>query len=237
MKTLIVPLTTLAIAVTIAAPVTAAPVHEQWVGTYQVQIESGRGLLRIAYSPAHCGTPAACMEILFQSPGLTAHGDVEFVDPDGKRLVFQLRGLAQRFDCHLVRSDNPTIVGTVEWPGSRQVFYATEQGRSNVGASVQRTVQPDGSILVIYPDGRSRRVVVGSGPSMSPQSAGSQGSVDDEHERTGAGDNVEPLFPDPPVGTQAAVWLTGLNENLFSTIARLLRTTTPLFRTICRVSA
>jgi hypothetical protein len=57
---------------------------------------------------------------------------------------------------------------------------------------------------------------------MSPQSAGSQGSVDGDHERTGAGDNVEPLFPDPPVGTQAAAWLTGLNENLFSTIARLL---------------
>ena len=221
MKASIVPLMTLAIAVAIAAPVTAAPVHEQWVGTYQVQIESGRGLLRIAYSPAHCGTPAACMEILFQAPGLNAYGDVEFLDPDGTHLVFQLRGLSQRFDCHLIRSDNPTIVGTVEWPGSRQMFYATEQGRSNAGASVQRTVQRDGSILVTHPDGRSQRVVVSSGP-MLPQSARSQGSVHGDQERTGAGENLEPLIPDPPAGTQEAAWLTALNESLFSTIARLL---------------
>lgn len=222
MKASIVPLTTLAIAVAIAAPLTAAPVHEQWVGTYQVQIESGRGLLRIAYSPAHCGTPAACMEILFQAPGLNAYGDVEFLDPGGTHLVFRLRGLSQRFDCHLIRSDNPTIVGTVEWPGSRQMFYATEQGRSNVGASVQRTVLPDGSIQVTYPNGSSRRVVVSSEPPMLPQSAGSQGSVHGDQDRTSAGENLEPLIPDPPAGTQEAAWLTGLNESLFNTIARLL---------------
>jgi hypothetical protein len=222
MKASIVSWTLLAIAITIAAPVTAAPVHEQWVGTYQVQIESGRGLLRIAYSPAHCGTPAACMEILFQSPGMNAYGDVESLDQDGRHLVFRLRGLAQRFDCHLIRADIPTIMGTVEWPGSRQVFFATEQGRLNVGVGVQRTVQPDGSILVIYPDGRSQRVVVSSAPPMPSQNAGSQGSVDDDQERAGAGSNVEPLIPDPPVGTQELAWLTGLNDSLLSTIARLL---------------
>ena len=199
---------------------TAAPVHEYWVGSYDMHIDSGRGTLRISYSQAHCGTVAACMEILYYSAsGEKAYGQVEQIDPDGHHMVFRIPSRALRFDSYLFRSDNATIVGTVEWGGNAQGFYGMKEGKARAtAAGPERRVQSDGSILVSYPDGRKQNSRAVSGPPRP-----SSGRVRGEEEVGTAQANVQPLsLPDPLPGSESEVWLKSVNQNLLSAIQGLL---------------
>jgi hypothetical protein len=185
-----------------------------------MHIDSSRGVLHITYSQAHCGTPAACMEILYQhASGEREFGQVEQIDDDGHHMVFRLTDSGSRFDTHLFRSDNATMVGTTKWRGNPQGFYAVKGGRSAVTAGEpERLVQVNGSILLRYPDGRRQTSQAVSGPPRP-----SSGEVRSIEEVQRGQENVQPLtIPDPPPGSDMEVWLKGVNTNLMKTIFGLL---------------
>jgi hypothetical protein len=209
MKSSTLSVTVLAMAVLAASPAAGAPVHEYWLGTYQLKSDPLTAMLRIEYSPAHCES-SACMWILIQGPGLSGDAVVEHVDPDGSRLVLRLPN-GWIADCYLVRG-MPAITGTIEWLGNRRGLFALKQGVSLTSGRGSRP-GPVASQQQLQAAARGSQ----SGP--PPQSRGSvQGGI----ERGGAAEHAQPVsLPNPPPGTDQEAWVLYLNDNLLTAISRL----------------
>jgi hypothetical protein len=208
----------------------------EWIGTYTMNHDGFVGTLDIADSKRDCAGPPWCHLVLsyVDRDGAKRAGRIVTIDQAFQHMVFviQFSGTArQRFDGYLMSWDKNKMAGVTEWGGRTFGFYAVkrtvgivlrplrvpeaaEQPSGGQPAEPTRTIRPDGTVELTFPDGTKRLT--------KPGVCGFTIVRPDGTTTTASCNQVQPATPPAVPDAATAGWLTTHSDSLLDIIRGLL---------------
>jgi hypothetical protein len=169
--TLLIPILLLAALIPVQLWADATP--GDWIGEYRMNHDGHTGALRIVGKKQRCPVerPWCFLSASYtDSNGTVFETRIESVDDSGQHMAFVVSfpGNPQRFDVYLFSWDKSKMAGTTVWLGRTFGMFAEKtsmgaligakvaspSGAAAAGsAATTKTVRPDGTIELRYPDG------------------------------------------------------------------------------------
>jgi hypothetical protein len=214
----------------------------EWIGDYVMNHDGFQGTLRIGDTGVNCAAPEWCrlMASYVDSNGTPLRATIRFMDQAWQHMVFYIEfpNNTQRFDAYLMSWDKNRLAGTTVWQGRTFGFYALKRSIADAGAVIggrrgrfdlptpgtggarggsaasnRRTVNADGEVEIVMPDG-SRRLT-------KPGKCGFT-TIAPDGKKTIATCNQVPLATPPFPDGMTAKWLDAHSASLLEIIRSLL---------------
>ena len=214
----------------------------EWIGDYAMNHDGFQGTLRISDTKADCAAPAWCRltASYVDSNGTPLRVTIRLMDQAWQHMVFSIAfpNNTQRFDAYLMSWDKNRIAGTTVWQGRTFGFYAIKRSMADAGAVIggrrgrfelptlvtgearggpapsnRRTVNANGEVETVMPDG-SRRLT-------RPGQCGFT-TIAPDGKRSIVTCNQVPLATPPFPSGVTAQWLEAHSASLLEIIRSLL---------------